>query len=257
MRYQRKLQTLFVPLCLLIILCIGFSIAKDYSNLTLDELMTAASRTSQAMELFRDEDELTKVRNRITQLEADLRLQTEHYVLAGARRLSLENQIKPYQQLYDAASSAYNEALTDIIIAQIHIGVANIRMAEAEKGMKAALKEGNSENYRYWFGVYKNWQQHKEDAEADEKDAQTRSDAAYTDMIRLWIVLEPLKKKLQVHNTFSYDPLEAERNMMKSELSTLNARVTELETYYRNLELTAQAIQNEINKRKKKKPSGN
>ncbi len=38
-------------------------------------------------------------------------------------------------------------------------------------------------------------------------------------------------------------PLEAERNMMPSELSTLNARVTEFETYYGNLELTAQAIQ--------------
>jgi hypothetical protein len=252
-----KRDWFFLCVSLILILCLGFSIAQDYSNMSMADLLDALSDTNNAIALFNDTDELTATRNKRDQVEADLRTQTPHYVLAAAVKLSLENQIDTWQGLYDAAKGLYDAAISDLYVAEIWIGIANIRMQEALQGMQAALKEGNSENYRYWSGVYSHWQQVHSDAEADKADAQSRADTAHTDMIRINIVLGPLKHRLHIHDTFTYNPLEAERNMMLSQLKTLNDTITELETYYRNLELTAQALQAEINKRKAKKKSEN
>lgn len=257
MRYQRKLKTLFVPLCLLIILCIGFSIAQDYSRWSMAALFDAASDTAIAMALFNDEDPLTALRNDRDQLEADLRFQTPHYVLAAAVRLALEEKIKPWQALYDVANELYNEAESDVNAANIKMGIADSQMGKALAKMEEALQNGDSESYHYWSGIYSMWQQEYSYQESERNAAKRRSDAAYTDMIRIWIVLEPLKRELQLHNAFTYNPLEAERNMMLFQLSSLNIAISIAETYYRNLELTAQALQAEINRRRNASPSQN
>lgn len=161
----------------------------------------------------------------------------------------MEEKISLWQGLHDAASSLYNEANKDLYTAEVNIGVAVYSMNQALEGMQAALDESNSENYNYWMNIYNQWKKLKKEYETDKSDAQSRADDALTDLIRIRVVLNPMKKNLALHNTFTYNPLETERNRILSELTRLNELIEQLETYHANLQATAAALQAEIQKR--------
>lgn len=57
-----KRDFVFLHVNLIIILCVSFSIAQDYSNMSMEDLLSAYGNTNTALGLFNDEDELTEVR---------------------------------------------------------------------------------------------------------------------------------------------------------------------------------------------------